>query len=266
MSMPALLGYAWFWVKPGSKRKIKANKMYDLDDFPILRKTSYRLGKVDPVWFPRLFEPTTLGIRTWEYGLLLDGTTFRKKTVLDVGSGNSRLPLYLSKLGALVTMLDMENPLEPTVIKRDKNLKFVLGDMTKLRFSDNKFDRVICISAIEHVDMKLGGFYSEDDYIKRALQSIKEMIRVTKVGGMFYLTTDFYLPEQKTDNWVGSVDQIRGAFPWRVVDLFVKEIEKSGVKLAGDLDIDEKTLRSSKKRANYRGRLFTTIAFKGIKS
>jgi len=241
--------------------------MFDLDDFVILRKTSYKLGRIDPAWFPRLFEPTTLGIRTWEYGFLLNGTTFRKRSVLDAGSGNSRLPMYLSKLGAKVTMLDMDEPLEETEVKRDKNLRFVLGDMTDLKFADNKFDRVICISAIEHVDMKSGGlFYSEKEYIDRALQSIKELCRVTKIGGLFYLTTDFFLPLQKTDKWVGSDNKIRGGFPWKCIEMFVDEMKSSGIKFSEDININEGDLLKSSKRANYRGRYFTTIAFKGIKS
>jgi ubiquinone/menaquinone biosynthesis C-methylase UbiE len=262
-----MLEYSWLWIKPGCKKKISANKMFDLGDFAALSKISTRLGRLDPAWFPRLFEPTTKGIRTWEYGLLLSDTTFRKKTVLDAGSGNSRLPLFLSRLGARVMMLDMDEPLEKTEIKRERNLRFVLGDMTKLKFADNSFDRVICISAIEHVDMKgEGKFYEDKEYIKRALQSIKELARVTKVGGTFYLTTDFYLPEQKTDEWPGSTDKIHGGFAWKNLSIFANEIQKNGIKLLNSPEMSEKILRDSKRRANYRGRYFTTFAFKGIKS
>ncbi len=241
--------------------------MFDLNDFPILKYKSYELAKFDPLWFPRLFEPTTLGIRTWEYGLLLESTGFRKKTVLDAGCGNSRLPLFLAKKGAKVTLLDMNDPLEKTVVKRHKNLRFVLGDMTRLKFSDNHFDRVICISAIEHVDMKSGGdFFSEKEYISRALKTIKELARVTKAKGVFYLTTDFYLPRQDTDKWPGSKDIIRGAFPWKCLPLFVKEMKMNGINLDREPEIDEGILVRSKSRANYRGRYFTTVSFRGVKS
>lgn len=267
MGVGKLLEYCWYWIKPSPKKSLKPNKMYDVNDLAILRKISLRLGKIDPAWFPRLFEPTTMGIRTWEYGMLLSSTTFRKKTVLDAGSGNSRLPRYLGHLGAKVTMLDMDEPLEETEVKRDKNLRFVLGDMTKLEFADNKFDRVICISAIEHVDMKSGGkYFSQKEYEARALQAIKELIRVTKRGGVFYLTTDFYLPSQKTDKWVGSVGQIRGAFPWKNIEMFVEEMEKCGVKISNKEEFDENLLLKNPRKANYRGRYFTTIAFRGIKS
>lgn len=267
MPIRSLLAYSWLWIKPSKRRKIKANKMFDLADFPTLKYKSYELAKFDPLWFPRLFEPTTLGIRTWEYGLLLDSTGFRKKCVLDAGCGNSRLPLFLAKKGAKVTLLDMKDPLEETAVKRHKNLRFVLGDMTKLSFADNHFDRVVCISAIEHVDMKSGGkFYSEKEYISRALKTIRELARVTKIKGVFYLTTDFYLPKQKTDKWPGSKDGIRGAFPWSCLSLFVEEMKKNGINLDREPEIDGEILIKSKSRANYRGRYITTVAFRGVRS
>ena len=267
MSLSDLLAYGWLWVKPSEDRKVMPNKMYDRIDLVQLRKISFKLAQRDPAWFPRLFEPTTLGIRTWEYGVMLKHVSFRGKTVLDVGPGNSRLPKNLSKMGAKVTMLDMDEPLEKTEIKKDKNLRFVLGDMTKISFKDNLFDRVICISAIEHVDMKSGGkFFDLSEYLNRALQAIREMARVTKKGGVFDLTTDFYLPEQKTDKWSESTDKIHGAFPWTYIDKFAEEIEKSGIKLNSKVESDEEILRGNTNKAIYRGRYFTTVAFMGSKT
>lgn len=262
-----LIPYVWLWVKPSSSSRVTANKMYDRNDLSKMKRQLYGLGKTDPAWFPRLFEPTTLGIRSWEYGLLLSQNTFRNKTVLDAGCGNSRLPRYLSKIGAKITLLDMDNPLEETEKKKDKNLRFVLGDMTNLKFKDRTFDRVICISAIEHVDMKQdGGFYQAKEYNQRAMQAIRELARVTRKGGLFYLTTDFYLPNHKTDRWVGSTEkEIHGAFPWENINLFAKEMERNGIMLSTKLEAEEKTLRGDSGRANYRGRYFTTVAFMGKK-
>lgn len=266
MSWWDLALYVWLWITPTLSKTVEANKMYDRWDIAKMRKLLIKLGSKDPQWFPRLFEPTTLGIRSWEYGLLLTKVSLRGKKVLDVGAGNSRLPQYLSKIGAKVTMLDMENPLEDTEKKRDKNLNFVLGDMTNLSFRDKSFDRVICISAIEHVDMKKSGFYKKEEYEDRAIKAIGEMARVLKKKGVFYLTTDFYLPEQRSDKWVGSKDGvIRGAFEWRMADEFIKMMKSSGIKLANKPKIDSGILKRSGSRANYRGRYFTTIAFMGRK-
>lgn len=266
MNLPELLAYGWLWVLPSTKKKVLANKWYDRRDLTSLKSLMFKLARKDPAWFPRLFEPTTLGIRSWEYGVLLSNTNFRNKKILDVGSGNSRLPQNLSRLGAIVTMLDMENPLEDTEKKKNKNLKFVLGDMTRLKFQDNSFDKVICISAIEHVDMKSGGkFYSAQEYQERAIKAIHELARVTKKGGVFYLTTDFYLPQQKTDKWPGSKDKIRGAFSWSYIKLFLDEINKAGIKLGSEPEYGEDLILKDNNRSNYRGRYFSTFAFMGIK-
>ncbi len=164
-------------------------------------------------------------------------------------------------------MLDMDQPLEETLVKKDKNLRFVLGDMTKLKFRDNTFERVICISAIEHVDMKSGGkFYSSKEYLERAKKAIRELARVTKKGGIFYLTTDFYLPRQKSDEWSGSGEKFRGAFPWSYIERFVDEMEMAGINLNSVPVYDEKTILGDKRRSNYRGRYFSTFAFMGRKT
>src|SRR3989339_1695157 len=65
-----LLNYLSYWLLPGKVKTLKANKFFDLKDFYLLKKIIFNLGKKDPAWFPRLIEPSTLGIRGWEYGHL----------------------------------------------------------------------------------------------------------------------------------------------------------------------------------------------------
>lgn len=260
-----LIKYLSFWYLPFKKNEIRANKFFDLHDFHSLRRLIFLLGQKDPAWFPRLMEPTTLGIRGWEYGHLFLKTKFVGKKVLDVGPGSSRLPHYMAREGATVTMLDMDEPLEDTKTKKAKNLRFVLGDMTKMDFDNNHFDIVICISAIEHVDMKGHDFYKKEEYKARALNAIKEMARVLKPGGTFYLTTDFYLKRQRGDRWVYTTDVIRGAFEMSFLKTMIKTMEKSGIIFDSKPEIGKKILVNDKNRANYRGRYFTTYAFLGKK-
>lgn len=261
----SLFRYLSFWFVPREVGPIEANKFFDLKDFYSLKNIIFKLGKKDPAWFPRLIEPTTLGIRGWEYGHLFYKSKFMDKKVLDVGPGSSRLPRFLAKLGAKVTMLDMEMPLEETRLKKAGNLKFVLGDMTKMSFADNSFDIVICISALEHVDMKGTSFYKSKEYRRRALLAIKETVRVLKPGGRFYLTTDFYLKRQKKDNWIYSKDKIRGAFEIRFLKKMIKTMTISGIVFDSNPKYNAKVLLKNKNRANYRGRYFTTYAFLGKK-
>lgn len=260
-----LFKYLSYWLIHKRAQSLRSNKFFDLHDFYLLRKMLIGLGKIDPAWFPRLIEPTTLGIRGWEYGHLLSNVKIGDKEVLDVGPGNSRLPRFLAKTGAKVTMLDMDMPLEETTVKKSKNLKFVLGDMTKMSFKDNKFDIVVCISAIEHVDMKKSGYYKKRDYKKRAILAVKEMIRVLKPNGLLYLTTDFYLSRQSTDKWTYTKNKIRGAFEMSFLKVMVDEMERCGIKFNDTPEISHKILLNDVSRANYRGRYFTTYAFLGKK-
>lgn len=265
MTFGELIDYIQFWLFPVRMSRPAANKFYDRRDFGYLKKLLLDLGEKDPLWFPRLIEPSTLGIRGWEYGLMFDKISFKNKKVLDVGPGSSRLPFFLAKIGAKVTMLDMSQPLEETEIKKSKNPRFILGDMTNIALKPNSFDSIICISAIEHVDMNINGFYNKTEYVNRSFKAIREMIRVLKPGGDFYLTTDFYLPKQKGDKWPYSKEKIRGAFEIEVLDKMIEVIKTSGVKLDSTPLNSPSILEKDRYRANYRGRFFSTFAFRGKK-
>jgi len=259
-----LFNFFIYWVSPFVNHA-HSNKFFDIRDFGYFKKIILKLGKNDPKWFPRLIEPSSRGLRGWEYSMLFDKIKFKNKKVLDVGSGNSRLPLYLAKIGANVTMLDMENPLEETIKKSGGKLKFVTGDMTQMTFENSKFDTVICISAIEHVDMKKAGYYVEKEYINRAILAIKEMARVLKSNGDFYMTTEFYLKKQHTDKWEYSDKKIRGAFKFKYLKVFLHELNKAGIKLDSLPEASSKVLDLDPRRANFRGRYFSTFAFRGKK-
>lgn len=250
-----LLRYGWEWIKPNKKAIGKNSGIFDLGEISGLKDEVVKMGREYPLWWPRIFEPETKGIRTWEYGKLLAGVDdWKNKKVLDVGTGGSKLPNYLAKLGARVISLDRDKPLEKT--DKDKAIKFVLGSMTKIPSNNNVFDYVVCVSALEHLDMKKGyeKTYGKNQYYQRAIASVKEMKRVVKKNGWIFLTTDFFLPEQKTDNWPLSNRAIRGAFEWNMIG-----------KIANILDVSwdnfEKLLRNDSGRANYRGRFFTTVCF-----
>ncbi|MBU4210027.1 class I SAM-dependent methyltransferase [Patescibacteria group bacterium] len=337
-----LLRYGWEWIRPkwinkngreiswrlilfpnsevrrflhfGRNDKInKFSRIFDLRDIGRVRKEVLKLGKFDPLWFARIFEPETKGIRAWEYGMLLNYFKKKNKKILDIGSGGSLLPDFLASSGAKVTSIDIEKPMEKRPVfakgydeakeKKLAKVEFVVGDMTKLPFKKNSFDAVICISAIEHLDTKMeGGFYSKKEYWNRTIRALREMARVTKKNGLFYLTTDFYLKRQKTDNWSdlnklmnkddfdydgillrqladqddgvkrqgdgvkrqGDGVKIRGAYEWKRLKMFLSELNKAELKIKTDVDKYKKLLMKDKNRSNYRGRYFTTVAFVGL--
>jgi ubiquinone/menaquinone biosynthesis C-methylase UbiE len=79
-------------------------------------------------------------------------------------------------------------------ISQSENLRFKKEDATQLSYKDNRFDLTYSISVIEHI---------YENYEK----ALREMIRVTKPGGLVYVT--FPVAPQYDEEWVD--DEI----PWK---------------------------------------------------
>jgi SAM-dependent methyltransferase len=94
------------------------------------------------------------------------------------------------------------------------------ADLTNLSFENNTFDKIFCISVIEHV---------KDD-----LTGMKEMFRVLKPGGILLLTTEvnkrLNKPYSETDRSYYRIYSYE-----QIIDL----IEKIGFKLVGENKIME---------------------------
>ena len=99
------------------------------------------------------------------------------------------------------------------------------ADLINLPFDNNKFDKIFCISVIEHV--------------KNDLRGMKEMFRVLKPGGILLLTTEvnkrLNKPYSETD---GSYYRIYS------YEQIMSLIKKSGFKLAGKNKVVETMDRS----------------------
>jgi len=250
-----LLNYGWEWLTPVFCDYTNlTNKIFDRQDIRHLKNKIKKLGKFHSGWFQRIFEPETYGIRAWEYGILLSilsDKSVKNLKILDIGTGPSLLPEYLANLKAEVISLDIKKISKPWSKLANYPFKFIKADMCQMPFKDNQFDLVISISAIEHLD----------DWTKTKT-ALKEMFRVTKNNGKIYLTTDFYLPRQKTDNWNQSDGKPKEAYSWDKFSKFVKQLKIKQF----DVNAAKKLLLSSSRFANYRGRYFTTANFYSIKS
>jgi ubiquinone/menaquinone biosynthesis C-methylase UbiE len=66
-------------------------------------------------------------------------------------------------------------------------------DSTRLQFNDNFFDAVFCVSSIEHIG-------SENGNHEGAVRAMREMIRVTKPGGLVAFSTELH-PDERHDAW-----------------------------------------------------------------
>jgi 2-polyprenyl-3-methyl-5-hydroxy-6-metoxy-1,4-benzoquinol methylase len=256
------LAYWSHWLKPQTQVKVRANRLFNVSDLGKLRGVINRMARFDPLWYPRLFEPSSRGVRAWEYGILAQNLDLHGKKILDVGVGNSRLPNYLAHSGATVTAIDIEQPLEETHNIYHPEVHFELQDMTQMTLPDKSYDIVVSISTLEHVEMEGGQVvYKGQKYLDRALQSIREMARVLKPGGYLYLTTDFYLDRQIGDLWDPGAKDIHGAFDFDTIPAFQDLFHELHLKFVHPPKLSPDILVRDQKRANFRGRYITTIAF-----
>ena len=96
----------------------------------------------------------------------------RALEILDMGCGPGGNILTLGEFGR-VTGLDISE--DALRFARDRGFKeLIRGDARRLPFSDNFFDLVSCLDALEHID---------DDAV-----AIREAFRVLKPGGIFLAT------------------------------------------------------------------------------
>ncbi len=146
--------------------------------------------------------------KLWEYPWVLSNLRLKKKGlfILDVGCGKSPLQYLLSDLGMNVYGIDPSINTEWHGIDMTKakffncNINYRNDSGNNISFEDNFFDRVICVSVIEHCrtgDVKTCNKIpiSEND-IALHKKIMREMIRVLKPKGLCIVTVDFYFPSK----------------------------------------------------------------------
>jgi ubiquinone/menaquinone biosynthesis C-methylase UbiE len=159
-----------------------------------------RASYTNVVWTKDVVSSSTLPypVRRAEYPWAVSQASLdRPMKILDIGSGVSLFPIYLATKGHEMLSIDnddiLTNRVSPMLAKWcDTNVRYTEGDVTKLNFDDNTFDRVFCISVLEHLEEeKVDGRYV--NYHKRNLDimAIKEMLRVLKPDGLLIMTFDW---------------------------------------------------------------------------
>jgi len=98
-------------------------------------------------------------------------------TILDVGCGNGRVADLTNTIKASYTGLDMSPELIRIAKTLHPNDTFVVGNMMHTTFADNTFDHVIMVASLHHVPSSA-----------YRLQTLREMARITKPGGMIMMT------------------------------------------------------------------------------
>jgi len=114
----------------------------------------------------------------YTYFLLYSGHR-RGGKVLDVGSAKSVLPYYLAVKGYDVTCLDIAEQEFREEVGKKYNVKSITGDLREFNTElEGKFDFIISSSVIEHID--------------RDTESIINLAKYLKRGGVMGVSTDFY--------------------------------------------------------------------------
>lgn len=136
------------------------------------------------------------------------------KKILDVGTRESVVPIYLTKKGAEVTAID----LNPKYVHPYPGLTIEEGDATELKYADESFDYVLSTACIKHIP----------GWGDRA--AMREMARVVKPNGLVAVSFDYGLTYEP---YPSEVSGRRIYDEKRVMSRLVKP---SGLELVGPVD------------------------------
>ena len=114
------------------------------------------------------------------FRLVIDDSV-KDKTILDVGCGfGGHSVNFLQRGAAKVVGLDVTDDAAKAFEQiNDDRASFVKGSVLELPFDDNTFDTVVSFEVIEHVPRNT------------EVQMVKEIKRVLKPGGKYYLSTPY---------------------------------------------------------------------------
>lgn len=120
--------------------------------------------------------------RRYEYKFAIDYLE-KDDTILDAACGIEHpFKTYAASICKKVVAIDKDERIEELAQTNPiKNLKLYKGDLTKLECIDNAYNKVFCISVLEHL---------QGDVLHKVLE---EFYRVLKPGGKLILTCDYPL-------------------------------------------------------------------------
>lgn len=108
---------------------------------------------------------------------LVDQYIHPGQEILDVGCGNGRVANLADKIKAHYTGIDLSSELIAIARTQHPEATFVVSNMMHTPFANNSFDHVMMIASFHHIPSRA-----------YRLQTIQEMARITKPGGMILMT------------------------------------------------------------------------------
>lgn len=153
----------------------------------------------------RLWADWNYGTRCWEYPWILENSRFDKGLkCLDAGCGQSPLPAYLHEIGCEAHGLDYlqgekgDYPETYGIPKKwikmfDGKVKYHHGTMFNSPFSDNTFDRITCVSVLEHI------LKPEEPHAH--YPCLSELRRILKPDGLLIVTVDYFVNPELTPGY-----------------------------------------------------------------
>lgn len=145
----------------------------DSERFKAVVSEIEKYGRIYPHWS-----------RDWEYPwAFLNSHLSKDMRILDAGSvgdlGDTPFKDFVAERVAEVHCVDKKPMAKPP---RKPNIHFKQADMGDLPYPDEYFDRVFCLSVLEHIKEKDGRLIP--------IKYVDEMLRVLKRGGLIILTFD----------------------------------------------------------------------------
>jgi len=169
---------------------MRINKLADLQDMhqlarkPILKRLAdlrATLGETGLGFSDHLQKHW---LRMWEYSsAIMESRVDVRMRVLDAGGTGTVFSYYLAAEGCRVTTVDIDRKKVDDAVALSKHLGLDmihrLESITELSDKDASYDRVFCISVIEHINAE------------NQPRAVTELARVLKPGGILSITFDY---------------------------------------------------------------------------
>lgn len=272
-----------FWGgTPRSSRLPSWNGLFRKDRLVYLKHEKQELETFDLYLYGTLNNPRLLGQIVFEYGTLLNAfDRWENAKILDVGTGRSTLPDWMSFKGADAVEFEHPDQVEAKISgkfamlnrcaakKGRRKPTRIFGDMRKLPFSDSTFDLVTCFSVLEHLDTDMPSrrYVPYDEQRRRVAKALEEMVRVTKHGGAIYITSECCdFEKARTDAWRQSYyfkDGPAISSAWPVGDvrrLFYDDLKRMHCDTVGPNEFDPAELDRGENFWTFRGPYFSAFS------